>query len=171
MEKDALSGVIDSICAPLRVPYFACRGYVSVSTMHEAAMRFSMRADAGQACVILHVGDHDPSGIHMSRDCERRLGEYGAVVDFRRIALNIEQVRAHALPPNPTKRTDKRTPDYLAKYGRECWEVDALDPAALRDLIEFEVAELRDDAVWEKSITNCGAGVVKNMFRLWGQMM
>ena len=152
VEKEALAGVIEGICAPLRVPFFSCRGYVSLSTIHEAAQR--LRAESqGRTCVVLHLGDHDPSGFDMTRDNRDRLELFEAMIEFRRIALNMDQVEAHDPPPNPVKVKDSRAPGYIAEYGRESWELDALDPASLRDLIEASVSEYRDEAAWRKSVT------------------
>lgn len=68
IEKDALSGVIANICEELRVDYFACRGYVSASAQYGAAKRFKRYRMAGQQPVVLHLGDHDPSGLDMTRE-------------------------------------------------------------------------------------------------------
>jgi len=73
IEKDALVGVLDAACPPLDVPYFSCRGYTSQSEIWGAAQRLNQYLWAGQDVLILHLGDHDPSGIDMSRDIEDRL--------------------------------------------------------------------------------------------------
>ena len=44
-------------------------------------------------------------------------------------------MREYDPPPNPTKMTDARAPDYVAKYGTSSWEVDALAPAVLERII------------------------------------
>lgn len=73
IEKDALSGVFDRVCTELDVPYFSCRGYTSQSEMWSAAQRLRRHMARGQKVVILHFGDHDPSGIDMTRDINDRL--------------------------------------------------------------------------------------------------
>ena len=55
------------------VAYFACRGYVSASELWGAAQRLGRYMRAGQDVTVLHLGDHDPSGIDMTRDIEDRL--------------------------------------------------------------------------------------------------
>lgn len=93
IEKDALSGVFERICTELDVPYFACKGYTSQSEMWSAAMRLEKYRDNGQEPVILHFGDHDPSGIDMSRDIFDRLDLFSSKpVQVKRLALNIKQV-------------------------------------------------------------------------------
>lgn len=73
IEKDALVGVIDQTCRGEDVTYFSCRGYTSQSEVWGAAQRINKYLWAGQDVTILHLGDHDPSGIDMSRDIKDRL--------------------------------------------------------------------------------------------------
>jgi hypothetical protein len=73
VEKDALVGVLQVACEPLDVPYFSCRGYTSQSEMWTAAMRLLTHVRAGKHVYIIHLADHDPSGIDMSRDIRERI--------------------------------------------------------------------------------------------------
>lgn len=77
IEKDALIGVIEGVCRDNDVEHFSCRGYVSQSEMWSAGQRMFRRAmEHNQRTVILHLGDHDPSGIDMTRDIEERLRNF-----------------------------------------------------------------------------------------------
>lgn len=74
IEKEALAGVVERVCERLDVPFFACRGYVSQSEQWSAGQRFfEAVTKKNQRVVILHLGDHDPSGIDMTRDNRDRL--------------------------------------------------------------------------------------------------
>ena len=148
IEKDALVGVLEAACKPLDVPFFSCRGNVSASEMHEAHLRLSDHASGGQTPMILHLGDHDPNGIDMSRDIQDRLATFGAEVEFERIALNLAQVERYRPPPNFAKETDSRFKSYEALYGKECWELDALDPVTLTTLIQDKIRSVRDADLW-----------------------
>ncbi|MER6809928.1 hypothetical protein ABT299_11665 [Spirillospora sp. NPDC000708] len=149
IEKDALVGVIQRVCNRNDIPYFSCRGYTSQSELWSAARRLSRYADAGQATVVIHLGDHDPSGIDMSRDIADRLALFGAeATEVRRIALNRDQVDQYRPPPNPAKLTDSRARGYIREHGWSSWELDALDPATLSGLIEDEISTWRDDRLW-----------------------
>lgn len=117
VEKDALAGVFEPVCHAYDVPLFACRGYASDSEMWRAGQRIfkhtSRTAPDGNPVnvVILHFGDHDPSGIDMSRDIEDRLAMFSECepdeeFEIRRLALNYDQVKAYNPPPNPAKTTD-----------------------------------------------------------------
>jgi hypothetical protein len=73
IEKDALVGVIERVCNANQVAFFSCRGYTSQSEVWGAAQRLGEYLRAGQDVEIIHLGDHDPSGIDMTRDIEDRL--------------------------------------------------------------------------------------------------
>lgn len=145
VEKDALVGVIERACEPLDIGYLSCRGYVSQSAMWRAAMRFKRQEQNGKDCtVLLHLGDHDPSGIDMTRDIQDRLYMFGSRVAVRRIALDMEQVEQYNPPPNPAKTTDSRYATYRDEYGDESWELDALDPRIITELITSQAADYTD---------------------------
>lgn len=154
IEKDALVGVLESVCPELDVNYFSCRGYTSQSSMWRAAMRLrnKQRVDSRHP-IIFHLGDHDPSGIDMSRDIEDRLAMFGVrPLGFERIALNMDQVEEYGPPPNPAKVTDSRFEAYRDEHGDESWELDALDPSTLVALIREKVSEVRDDDLWDEAV-------------------
>ena len=146
VEKDALVGIVGQICNKLDVNYFSCRGYVSQSEMWSAAQRLLRRKKKGQNIVLLHLGDHDPSGIDMSRDIQDRNSLFDNLcLEFHRLALNMDQIEQYGPPPNPTKLTDSRATGYIRDYGHECWELDALEPSVISDLIERNVLLYRDE--------------------------
>lgn len=155
IEKDALVGVISGICEELDVPYFSCRGYVSQSEMWAAAQRHIGYLRDGQQPLVLHLGDHDPSGIDMTRDIRDRLvmfvdPEDCGEVEVKRLALTMDQVEQFSPPPNPAKETDSRCSGYRAQFGDESWELDALDPKFLAGLIRDEIYEHRDVTALKK---------------------
>lgn len=153
IEKQALQGVISDICDELRVDFFATRGYNSQSEQWRAGRRFAARYQRGQRPVVLHLGDHDPSGVDMTRDNRERLALFcGTDVLVCRLALNMDQIEEHNPPPNFAKETDSRFEAYRAQYGDESWELDALDPHLLRGLISDAVAGFRDEGLWEKAL-------------------
>ena len=154
VEKEALGNVVERACDKLLIPHMACKGYLSASEAWRAGRRFKEQVELGKSCILIHLGDHDPSGIDMTRDNDDRMAlfsgyPYGVEVD--RIALNINQVRQYNPPPNPTKLKDSRAQDYIKKYGKTSWELDALEPKVIeeliRDAIEFHIDwELWDEA-------------------------
>lgn len=89
----------------------------------------------------------------MTRDIQERLCMFAdGDVEVRRIALNMEQVEEYSPPPNPAKTVDPRFQDYQAKYGDESWELDALPPTTLAELVRENVLSVRDEKKWAASV-------------------
>lgn len=204
IEKDALVGVIENVCERNDVPYFACRGYTSQSEVWSAAQRIGEHLQAGAEVTILHLGDHDPSGIDMTRDIADRVklfldgdqqhaegdwwpeafanewdlesadpddwtaeqrAEFRGWLDLnvelwsdrfevRRLGLNYDQVQQYQPPPNPAKLTDSRAGGYVARFGRQSWELDALEPAVIVALIQDAIDGLRDARTWNERVAH-----------------
>lgn len=153
VEKEALVGVIERTCRRLFVPWFACRGYVSQSELKDAGDRLAYMSTKGKTPLVLHLGDHDPSGIDMTRDNRDRLSMFaGEPVEVKRLALNMDQVDRYGPPPNPAKSTDARFAGYLAEHGDESWELDALEPSVIDQLISDAVRGVMDHASWQDAI-------------------
>lgn len=150
IEKDALVGVIEGVCNELDTPYFACRGYSSQSEQWRAGRRLANYSGGGQKPIIFHLGDHDPSGIDMTRDNRERLWLFGGELELRRLALNMDQVETHNPPPNPAKLSDSRAAGYVAKHGYDSWELDALEPAFIAELIRDAINDVRDLEKWDE---------------------
>jgi len=160
VEKEALAGVVQRACQAVDIPHFSCRGYVSSSEIYVSVQRLRAYIEAGKEVTVLHLGDHDPSGLNMTDDNGGRLVQYlryhvGNLVSkfhFKRIALQPAQIAQYNPPPNFAKETDSRYAEYVARTGQtNCWELDALDPAVLVALITSEVEALRDDDVWDQA--------------------
>lgn len=148
IEKEALIGVIERVCQELDISYFACRGYVSQSETWAAGRRAAAYKKTAQELIILHLGDHDPSGMDMTRDNRDRLSLFANIgVTVRRLALNMDQVEQYNPPPNPAKVTDSRAKSYIQEFGDSSWELDALEPQVIGDLIRHSVYEVRDDSL------------------------
>lgn len=151
VEKEALSGVFQRVAHEFDVPLLPARGYPSASVMREFVEQQVLTSD--QEVILLHFGDHDPSGIDMTRDIEERceLFAYGdRPFSLQRLALNLDQVRKHKPPPNPAKTTDARFIAYKRKFGVSSWELDALNPQILSDLARTAITGLIEPKAWAK---------------------
>lgn len=161
VEKLGMLNVIGDICQKLRVDYYACKGYDSQTMSWQAGRRMAGYIAKGQRPIIFHMGDHDPSGLDMTRDNRERLEIFAGVpVQVVRLALNMDQIEAlgDALPPNPAKLSDSRADAYIAEHGYSSWEVDALEPTFIRDLIKENVDRLRDEEAWGAALAREVAG-------------
>jgi hypothetical protein len=159
IEKSAGINVIGQPCRKWRTPYFACRGHVSASEMYEAAQRLYGKASEDRQVIVLHIGDHDPSGWQMTDDISKRLDlvSYGHVrsgnIEVRRIALTMAQIRRFNPPPQPGKSKDSRIHAYKREFGTtDSWELDALQPQYLRELVDQSISGEIDMELWDRDI-------------------
>jgi hypothetical protein len=154
VEKDALSGVLERACGPLRVPWMACKGYMSLSEIRAQGRLLKQEARSKDICII-HLGDHDPSGIAMTQDVMERLSIFAEQpIEVVRIALNMDQVELYNPPENPAKETDSRFAAYEREFGNLSWELDALTPEVLNTLITDAVLERRDEDAWAEALAD-----------------
>lgn len=169
VEKDALAGVLAPLARAYHVVLMVNRGYSSTSAMYAAGTRIrdSCKRLGAKRALVLYLGDHDPSGEDMVRDVSERLREYAnsgyllyqtadakikahlrgasTPITVRKIALTKEQVNTYNPPPNPAKLSDSRAAKYVEIHGAQSWEVDALPPVTLRQIIEDELGSTIDD--------------------------
>jgi hypothetical protein len=163
VEKEALAGVLERVCHEYDCPLLPARGYPSASTLREFAKERIMGASP-QRVVLLHLGDHDPSGIDMTRDLVDRLTLFTREqvdIEFKRIALTREQIEEVKPPPNPAKQSDARFEAYVDAHpwvvsdgNAESWELDALSPTYLYTLIRNNVQEYIDPDLWNQRKQN-----------------
>jgi hypothetical protein len=169
VEKQALEGVLVPVCRELDVTFAANKGYSSSSAVYEASKRMLYAAENGKDIVVLYLGDHDASGIDMTRDIRDRLSLFLGIefyhdgvrytdpdctvnLTVNRLALNMDQIEEYEPPENPAKLTDSRAEGYIALYGNSSWELDALEPTILGDLVRNAVYDVRDEDKWGEAV-------------------
>ena len=119
--------------------------------------------DVWSEIVILYFGDHDPDGLEIPRSALRNLEELVLVhgdtlagpvppIRFERVALTVSQIREFNPPPFPAKPSSARFAGYVEETGlRDAWELDALRPDVLRDLIRANVDRHFDARIWSRA--------------------
>lgn len=171
VEKQALEGVLEPVCCDLDIPFSSNKGYSSSSAMYDASKRFVAAAEAGKNLHVLYLGDHDPSGIDMTRDVDDRFNLFISTTmgwrnssdderghEVHRLALNMDQVRKFKCPKNPAKMTDLRAAGYVRKFGRSSWELDAVEPSTLAKLVKDAVKDLIDQDIWDEDLAKEAKG-------------
>jgi hypothetical protein len=168
-EKDALSGILSRVTSEYHIKLVVNKGYTSSSAIYSAYQRYAKLIERGKIVTVLYFGDHDPSGLDMVRDIKKRLyfmlrnGDYkdflyhhdiylDDVLKIVPIGLTMEQIKKYKLPSNPTKLTDSRAKNYIQKFGRTCWEVDALKPQVLTQIVETNIASRIDLKLFNKMV-------------------
>lgn len=157
-EKSALTSILQPICEEYDVRYLATRGHPSVTAKYEMRERIIDNAGEGlRQTVILYFGDHDPTGMTIPKAMmemffDLRVEYFNRdLLKIERLALDIDQVAALNLPPNPTKQTDPNYKAYAREYGEECWEIDAMPYNLLQNLLKKRLEELIDQEAWGKT--------------------
>ena len=135
LEKEAIAEFLRPVVDERHVRILVNRGYVSDTAMKDAADRMNA---LGKPTFILYVGDHNPSGMHMMDMILEKLETFGVkTFDLVHIALTQKQIERYSLRPSRVKMSaDPRAKKYVARHGRGCWEVDALDPTVLIRSVE-----------------------------------
>lgn len=64
-----------------------------------------------------------------------------ALFEIKQIGLTMEQIKTYNPPPNPAKITDPRAKNYIENFGRVSWEVDALTPRIMEDIVKNAIQE------------------------------
>lgn len=146
IEKKALQGVFESVTNRLDVTLGACKGYPSLTFLHEASLRFKDAIVQGFKPIILYFGDYDPSGEDIPRSIEENLKRMGVEdLEVRRIALMEEQVIEWNLPPAPVKEGDSRSASW---NGLGQVELDAVEPNQLQELCRKAILSIFDDEIY-----------------------
>ncbi|OQK31427.1 hypothetical protein XM71_u0085 [Vibrio parahaemolyticus] len=138
---------------PYLVPHMSCKGYLSASEAWRAGKRYEQKLYDDKRCVLIHLGDHDPSGIDMTRDNRDRIDLFTRMpqeVEVVRLALNRDQIDQFNPPPNPAKITDSRAKEYIKRFGNTSWELDALEPQVMTEMIQSEIDKYIDERIWNE---------------------
>lgn len=149
IEKKALEGVFYNTCMTNSVALGACKGYPSLTFLHDVSLRIQDAENRGKRPVILYFGDYDPSGEDIPRALRDNLIQLGCDEDLevRRICLNEDQVIDWGLPPAPTKDTDSRSVHWT---GLGQVELDAVKPERLMELLQGAIDEVFDFDLYDE---------------------
>jgi len=139
-EKDALSQILYAEARRYNVDVYVTRGFLSDSNKYRWG---------GENKAIMYFGDFDASGLFIDKDLEFSV----VFKNFERKALTQNQIEEHKLPSVAVNKSDPRSLGYIKRYGDVGWEIDALDPNLLREMvraaieqyINFDVERKRDE--------------------------
>lgn len=149
-EKSTVSGTVKPVTDSYGVGFLSLHGYSSATVARDVA---TMSQEDPRPLIVLYIGDWDPSGLDMSeRDLPGRMTRYGGRVHIERIALTAGDVADPTLPdfPADSKAKDARYPWFVANYGHQCWELDAMNPVTLRERVELRIRSLINWEAWER---------------------
>jgi hypothetical protein len=132
---------VQRVADPYGIAVHTSGGFDSVTAKHDLANRLGrwLRVE------VLHIGDHDPSGVHLFtsmaedvRALARDMGLHGDI-RFTRLAVIPEQIDELGLLTAPPKPTDRRA------FTGETVQCEAIPPDVLAGIIQAAI-EARLDA-------------------------
>ena len=100
-----------------------------------------------ESLAILHVGDHDPSGVHVYSSLVEDVSAFAidlpGRIEFDRVAVLPSHIEQYDLPTAPPKKTDRRS------FDGDTVQAEALPPDVLVSLVRQAVIERTDMALME----------------------
>jgi hypothetical protein len=173
VEKDTMHPICRPMAQRWQMPFASSRGYSSLTLQHDAALTLKRRRQQHpkQRPFVFFISDLDPSGLDPERRWQEVLNEFGALVEWRRVALTLEQVRNPRLDIErlsiEVKESDTRSKGYIERYCTwfpdfetdpetgepiaRCWEADILPASAIERNLNFYITN--------GSIPSCGGAV------------
>lgn len=137
---------LESVAHPYGVPVLSSGGFDSVTSKFKMATRLSEYDQVE----VLHIGDHDPSGVHifysLEEDIDAFARAYGGDVRFVRLAVTPEQVMSMSLPTAPPKKTDNRS-----FSGATC-QAEAIPPNRLSEIVRDAIEERIDLDIYRQVV-------------------
>ena len=154
-EKSTVQGVLGPVLAKYGVTFRVMKGFGSFTAVRQAA-EDSLDVPDDKPCTALYLGDWDPSGVHMSEiDLPRRLARYGGRWAFKRIALVRDDLDHVPHFDSATKTGDARYRWYRENTTADpakAWELDAMDPNALRARVQDAIVSMIDADAWQRAL-------------------
>jgi hypothetical protein len=133
------------VADPFGVTVMSGGGFDSLTDKHTFAAEL---AEHDRQTEVLHIGDHDPSGVSMFlaflEDVKAFTRDLGGNAAFTRLAVTPEQITRYRLPTAPPKATDKR-----AFSGRTC-QAEALAPDVLANILRSAIEQRLDRRIYER---------------------
>ncbi len=158
---------LERVAREFSVPVFSSGGFDSLTVKHQKAQHFAAMGDV----LVLHVGDHDPSGVHVFASLDEDVGAFvrrmGGSVQFERLAVLPDHVERYGLETAPPKATDRRAchgetvqaeaipPDVLAGVVRRAI-VGNLDPDVMAAAVELERQQREQLGSWAAALDSIG---------------
>lgn len=166
-EKGTIRGTLAPVLDEYGVTFRVMHGYASATVVKDVA---DISNESDKPLIVLYVGDWDPSGLHMSEvDLPRRLDEYGAEIEFRRIALTHDDLASLPSFDPETKRKDPRFSWFMKAINTKCYELDAMPPPELRSRVDDEICDLIDFDLWDhaKMVEKAEVDSMKVFHKSW----
>ncbi len=131
-----------------RVPVASSSGFDSLTVKYDLySEAVERREEFGQDTILLHLGDHDPSGVSLHESMAEDFDAfaldrfYDPLIDLRRVALTPEQIVRYGVEPDPegVKPSDSRSKRFIARGLEPAAQLEAIPPDTLIALVRQEL--------------------------------
>ena len=137
-ESRSISGVIEGTCEELAVSLYPAGGFTSLTLAYQSAEYINhMTRNGAIPAVVLYIGDYDPAGVLIDQKVQEELERHlhpDVTLDFRRIAVTLEQIAEMDLPTKPRNKNDRRVRELT-----ETVEAEAMPAGVLRRMLRNHV--------------------------------
>ena len=146
-EAAGMAPMLASAAEPLGVPVWSGGGFDSLTSKHTLAYELARF----ERTVVLHVGDRDPSGVHLFQSlaedvCSMAWATSRTLPEFVRLAVTDEQVDELGLPTASPKASDNRS------FSGEAVQAEAIPPDVLVALVREAIGARQDASVMEATL-------------------
>jgi hypothetical protein len=133
------------VANPFGVAVVSSGGFDSVTEKYRFAKELAAH---DRATEVLHIGDYDPSGVHIflsvAEDVQAFVDELGGEVTFTRLAVTPEQIDRYRLPTAP-KKTNR-----FAFGDTDTCQAEALAPDDLAGIVHAAINQRIDQAALKR---------------------
>jgi len=145
-EKNTVHPILRPVAAEYCIPLTVGRGYCSLPPRHEMAKRF--RRSGKSSLILLILSDFDPDGEEIAASFARSMRDDFGVAHLEpvKVALTEDQVEESELPPGMVaKKTSMHHAKFTEKYGQHVYELEALPPDLLQDILREAIDDVIDN--------------------------
>lgn len=136
---------LERVAHPYGVEVKSSGGFDSTTAKHALACEV---ARCGGSTEILHLGDLDPSGVHvfqsLAEDVAAFARELGAAVLFTRLAVTPAQAVTLRLPTAPAKASDGRSFAGIGDDPTATVQAEAIPPDVLAKIVDEAIRQRLD---------------------------
>lgn len=150
-EKNTVAPVVMPVAQEYCIPTTVGRGYCSLPP--RAAMADRYHRSGKEAFVLLVVSDFDPDGEEIAHSLARSLRDDFGVdqIEPVKVALTAEQVERFGLHTDvEAKKGSAHYRKFVRRYGENVFELEALSPSQLQDLVRQSIQSVLDMNAFER---------------------
>lgn len=144
-EKLTVRSIVESVCANYCLPLTVGRGYASLPPRYKMAQRFK-KSGKDQLTLVV-VSDADPEGESIGESFARSMRDDFDIegINCVKAALTPDQARRMGLPTvMVAKAKSSRRKGFVEKYGEQVWELEALPPEQLQQVLRSTIEGVID---------------------------